>query len=284
MCGRPGEHSAEFRYVTPSYFRTMGIPVLRGRALSERDTRDAPKALLINEALARQYFPNEDPVGRILAGRGAIVGVVGDVRQSSLDRPAIPEIYYPIAQNFAQIRSLGSTMAVSGHVPVLSLVGAIRKAIREVNPNQATFRVQTVTRVIEESLEKPRLYLWLLGLFAALGTVLAAAGIYGVIAYLVTLRTREFGIRMALGADAGSVLSLVMSRGAVLVALGLALGLAGAAGLTRFLKGVLYGVTPTDPATFGAMAALLAAVALSACLIPARRAARVDPAVALRSE
>jgi ABC-type antimicrobial peptide transport system permease subunit len=175
-------------------------------------------------------------------------------------------------------------MLVSGHLPAESLVGAVRKAIREVNPNQAVFRVQTMERVIEESLASQRLYLWLLGLFAALGTLLAAAGIYGVIAYLVTLRTAEFGIRMALGADSGRVLRLVMGRGALLVALGLTMGLGGAAVLTRFLKSVLYEVTATDPVTFGAMALLLSAVALAACLVPARRAARVDPAVALRSE
>ena len=284
VTGRAGEGSAEFRYVTPGYFRTMGIPTRRGRGFSERDGADAPKVLLVNEALARQFFPNEDPVGLILTGRGTIVGLVGDVRQSSLDRPAIPEIYYPVAQNFAQLRSLGSTMLVSGHVPPTSLVSAVRKAIREVNPNQAAFRVQTMEQVIEESLANQRLYLWLLGLFAALGTLLAAAGIYGVIAYLVTLRTQEFGIRMALGADAGRVIHLVMGRGGVLVALGLAIGFGGAAALTRFLKTVLFEVTATDPATFGAMALLLSAVALAACLIPARRAARVDPAIALRSE
>jgi len=175
-------------------------------------------------------------------------------------------------------------MLVSGHLPAESLVSAVRRAIREVNPKQAVFRVQTMERVIADSLATQRLYLWLLGLFAALGTLLAAAGIYGVIAYLVTLRTQEFGIRMALGADAGRVLRLVMGRGAVLVALGLAIGFGGAAALTRFLKTVLYGVSATDPVTFGAMALLLAAVALTACVIPARRAARVDPAVALRSE
>jgi predicted permease len=284
VTGRPGEGGAEFRYVTPGYFRTMGIPLLRGRGLSDRDTSAAPKVLLINEAFARQYFPNEDPVGQVLTGRGTIVGVVGDVRQARLDRPAVAEIYYPVAQNFAQIRSLGSTMLVSGHLPPESLVSAVRRAIREVNPKQAVFRVQTMEGVIADSLATQRLYLWLLGLFAALGTLLAAAGIYGVIAYLVTLRTQEFGIRMALGADAGRVLRLVMGRGGLLVSLGLAIGLGGAAALTRFLKTVLYGVTPTDPLTFGAMALLLAAAALSACLVPARRAARVDPAVALRSE
>ena len=284
VTGRAGEGGAEFRYVTPGYFRAMGIPLLRGRGLSDRDTRDAPKVLLINEAFARQYFPNEDPVGQVLTGRGAIVGVVGDVRQARLDRPAVAEIYYPVAQNFAQIRSLGSTMLVSGHLPSQSLVSAVRKAVREVKFRQAAFGVETMERVIADSIANQRLYLWLLGLFAALGTLLAAAGIYGVIAYLVTLRTQEFGIRMALGADAGRVLRLVMGRGAVLVALGLAIGFGGAAALTRFLKTVLYGVSATDPVTFGAMALLLAAVALTACVIPARRAARVDPAVALRSE
>jgi putative ABC transport system permease protein len=141
-----------------------------------------------------------------------------------------------------------------------------------------------VATVVADSLAKPRLYLWLLGLFAALGTVLAAAGVYGVIAYLVTLRTQEFGIRMALGADSARVANLVLGRGAVLAAVGLVIGAAGAAGLTRFLAGVLYGVGATDPATFGGTGLLLAAVALAACLIPARRAAQVDPVVALRAE
>ena len=138
--------------------------------------------------------------------------------------------------------------------------------------------------VIERSLATPRLYTWLLGLFGLLGTLLAAAGIYGVIAYLVTQRTREFGIRMALGADASRVLGLVMRRGAVLVTCGLAIGIAGAIAITKVLRGLLYGVAPTDAITFGAMATVLAAVALAACLVPARRAARVDPSVALRTE
>jgi predicted permease len=284
ITGRPGEGPAEFRYVTPGYFQAMGIPIRRGRAFSERDAAQAPKTVLVNEAFAKQYFPNEDPIGRELTGRGTIVGVAGDVHQSSLDRGVLPEIYYPVAQNFAQIRSLGSSMVVSSHLPPESLAGAIRQAIREVSPNQATFRVATMDRVVEESLSSQKLYLWLLGVFAAVGTLLAAAGIYGVIAYLVTQRSREFGIRMALGADSGRVIRLVMSRGGALVALGLAIGSGGALALTRFLTSVLYGVSATDPGTFGAMAVLLAAVALGACLVPARRAARVDPAVALRSE
>jgi len=281
--GRTGDEKTELRYVTPSYFHTMGIPIVRGRALAQSDAANAPKVLLVNEAFAKQYLPNENPVG-VVTNRGTIVGVVGDVRQATLERPAVPELYYPVMQNFAQLRQQGWTMVVSGHLPVASLAGAIRKTIRAVNPNQAPFRVQTVSRVVEESLAKQRLYLWLLGLFAALGTVLAAAGVYGVIAYLVTLRTQEFGIRMALGADSARVANLVLGRGAALAAVGLVIGVAGAAALTRFLAGVLYGVGATDPATFGGTALLLAAVALSACLVPARRAARVDPVVALRAE
>ncbi|MBI1792216.1 MAG: ABC transporter permease [Acidobacteria bacterium] len=283
IAGRPAALPTELRYVTPGYFRAMGIPLRRGREFSPRDGPGVPRVILVNEALARQYFPNEDPVGRA-TDRGTIIGVVGDVRQDMLSLPARPEIYYTLAQNFAQLRRHGSTLVVRGTGPVEALVGAIRAAVREVSPGQALFRVATMRQVIEESLATQRLYTWLLGLFAALGALLAAAGIYGVIAYLVALRTREFGIRMALGAGAGRVLRLVMKRGALLVALGLALGIGGAAAITRVLRGLLYGVAATDPATFGAMAALLAAVALAACLAPARRAARVDPSVALRSE
>lgn len=283
IAGRAGVFQTELRYVTPGYFRAMGIPLRLGREFSSRDGPDVPRVILVNEALARQYFPNEDPVGR-KTDRGTIIGVVGDVRQDALSVPAKPEIYYTVAQNFAQIRSHGSTLVVRGHGPPEALVGAIRAAVREVSPGQALFRVATMKRVIEDSLADHRLYTWLLGLFAAMGTLLAAAGIYGVIAYLVALRTQEFGIRMALGADAGRVLRLVMTRGARLVAVGLAVGVGGAAALTRVLRGVLYGVAPTDPVTFGTMAAVLAAVALTACLVPARRAAQVDPSVALRIE
>jgi predicted permease len=283
IIGHPGIHETELRYVTPGYFRAMGIPLRSGREFSARDNTAAAGVILINEALARRYFPNEDPVGRRV-DRGTIIGVVGDVRQAALSVAAKPEIYYAVAQNFGQIRRLGSTLVVSGNGPPEPLVGAIRAAIWEVNPGQALFRVTTMQGVIEESLANPRFYAWLVGLFAAMGTLLALAGIYGVIAYLVTLRTREFGIRMALGADTGRMLRLVMSRGAWLTALGLAIGIGGAAGLTRVLRGVLYGVAATDSVTFGAVAALLGAVALAGCLAPARRAARVDPSVALRCE
>ncbi len=283
ITGQPGIHETELRYVTPGYFRAMGIALRRGREFSAHDDPAAPRVILINEALARLYFPNEAPIGRA-TDRGVIIGIVGDVHQAALSVPAKPEIYYAVAQNFGQIRQHGSTLVVRGNGPPERLVGAIRGAIRNVKPSQALFRVATMQGVIEESLANPRLYAWLVGLFAAMGTLLALAGIYGVIAYLVTLRTREFGIRMALGADTGRMLRLVMSRGALLTALGLALGMGGAAALTRVLRGVLYGVEATDSLTFGVVAALLAAVALGACLAPARRAAQVDPSVALRCE
>jgi putative ABC transport system permease protein len=281
--GRPGLLKSELRFVTPGYFRAMGIPLRRGREFSPRDGPGAQGGILVNEALARQFFPDEDPVGR-RTDRGTIIGVVGDVRQETLGVPAIPEIYCMVAQNFAQMRNHGSTLVVRGSGPAKALVGAIRAAVREISPGEALFRVATMQQVIEESLANQRLYMWLLALFAGMGTLLAVAGIYGVIAYLVALRTREFGIRMALGADTGRVLRLVMNHGALLITVGLALGIGGAATLTKVLQGMLYGVAATDPETFGTMAAVLTVVALAACLVPARRAALVDPAVALRSE
>jgi predicted permease len=283
--GQPGIRQTELRYVTPGYFKAMGIPVRAGREFTAADRDPAPQArvIVVNEALARQHLAGRNPVGARI-DRGAIVGVAGDVRHARLSETATPVIYYTMAQNFAQIRNNGSTLVVSGHAAVEGLTAAIRAAVREVSPTQALFRVSTMSAVVETSLAAQRLYTWLLTLFAAIGALLAVAGIYGVVAYLVALRTREFGIRMALGADSGRVLGMVMRRGALVVALGLLLGIAGAAMLTRLLGSILYGVTATDPLTFLAMAGLLALVALAACLIPATRAARVDPAVALRVE
>lgn len=281
--GRAEVFPCELRYVTPGYFTAMGVAIRRGRDFTPLDAANQPRVIVVNEALARQYFRDRDPVG-VEIDRGLIVGVVADVRQARLSEPATPAVFSTMIQNFAQMRSIGSTLVVSGHVPVENLTSAIRAAIREVSPMQALFQVSTMKRVVENSLAHQRLYAWLLGLFAGTGALLAATGIYGVIAYLVALRTREFGIRMALGADSGGVLALVMSRGAVLVGLGLAFGSAGAAALTRVLGTLLYGVDAMDPETFVWTAVLLAAVALFACLVPAIRAARVDSAIALRVE
>jgi putative ABC transport system permease protein len=275
--------SAELRYVTPGYFRALGIPLRRGRGFSDQDNSGAPRVVLINEALARQYFPNEDPIGK-RTDRGVIAGIVGDVRQFGLDRPPAPEIYYPMAQSLASRSDSGMSLVVSAQIPPENLVSAVRAAIREINPNQAVFNIKTMQRVIADSLSNLNLYLWLIGLFAGLALLLAVAGIYGVIAYAVAARMREFGIRVALGADAGRLLRLVLGHGAWLIGLGLAAGLCGALALTGLLRSLLAGVTATDPLTFTAMAALLASVGLLACLVPARRATRVDPAIALRDE
>lgn len=283
--GQPGIRQAELRYVTPGYFKAMGIPIRAGREFTaaDRDTNREAIVIVVNEALVRQHLAGQNPVGFRL-DRGLIIGVAGDVRHARLTDTATPVVYYTMAQNFAQIRNNGSTLVVSGQGQVEGLTAAIRASVREVSPNQALFRVSTMESVVETSLAGQRLYTWLLTLFAAIGALLAVAGIYGVVAYLVTLRTREFGIRMALGADSSRVLGMVMRRGALVVSLGLLVGLTGAVLLTRVLTSILYGVTATDPLTFVAMAGLLATVALAACLIPATRAARVDPAVALRVE
>lgn len=281
--GNPELFGTELRYVTPGYFRAMGIPLLYGREFSSSDGPDSEAVILVNAALARQVFPGEDPIGRV-TDRGTIVGVVGDVRQERLSVAAKPEVYYSVAQNFAQMRSHGSTLVVRGAGTPASLTGAVRDAVREIRPGQALFRAATMQQVVDESLTLPRLYMWLLAAFASMGTLLAIAGVYSVIAYLVTLRTREFGIRMALGADAGEVLRLVLRRGVQLTMLGLCLGIGGALLLTRVLQGLLFGVAATDPRTFGVMATLLAAAALAASFAPARRAGRIKPIVALRSE
>ena len=281
--GRAEIFPCELRYVTPGYFTAMGVAIRQGRDFTPLDGAAQTRVIVVNEALARRYFPDRDPVG-LTIDRGLIIGVAADVRQARLSEPATPVVFSTMIQNFAQIRSNGSTLVVSGHVPVENLASAIRAAVREVSPNQALFQVSTMQRVVENSLANQRLYAWLLGLFAATGALLAVAGIYGVTACLVALRTREFGIRMALGADSARVLALVLYRGAAVVSLGLALGMAGAAALTQVLRTLLYGVDAFDPATFGSTAALLAAVALFACLLPAIRAARVDPAIALRVE
>jgi ABC-type antimicrobial peptide transport system permease subunit len=281
--GRAEILPCELRYVTTGYFSAMGVAIRRGRDFTMRDTADKPRVIIVNEALAREYFRDRDPVG-VVIDRGLIVGVVADVRQARLSEPATPVVFSTMIQNFAQIRSSGSTLVVSGHVPVENLTSAIRAAIREVSPNSALFQVLAMKRVVEDSLANQRLYAFLLGIFAGIGALLAIAGVYSVTAYLVALRTREFGIRMALGADSGRVLALVMCRGAVVVALGLAFGIGGAAALTRVLRTLLYGVGASDPATFVWTAALLAAVAFLACVIPATRAARVAPAIALRVE
>jgi len=286
ISGRPRDptrrYTAELRYVTPGYFRALGIPVLQGRALTEADTAEAPRVILINDALARQYFPGEDPVGRDL-NRGTIVGVVGSVRQVGLDRPAGPEIYYPAAQNVTMSSDIGMSLVVRTTGRPEPYTDVVRSAVRRVNPNLAIFNVKTMERVLADSLWELNLYVWLIGLFAALALVLAAIGLYGVISYNVTSRMREFAVRLALGSDPMGVARLVLGRAVRLASAGLAGGVLVALSLATLVRNLPIGIG-TDPATYAGIAALLFAIALMACLVPALRVARVNPATALRHD
>jgi predicted permease len=281
IAGRPLETgaSSELRFVSTGYFRALGIPIRQGRPFTDRDGSGSPSVILINEALAHRYFPHEDPVGRE-TDRGTIIGVVADVRDAGLGREPQPEIFSPLAQHPLR----GMTLVVSGLMPPDALTSSVREVIHHVNQNQAIFNVKTMERVVADSLSSLKLDLWLIGLFAGLALLLAAAGIYGVISYAVTARTQEFGIRLALGADGRRLLGLVLSHGSILIAIGLIVGAGGAIALTGLLKSLLAGVSPFDPATFLAAGALLAAIALLGSVIPARRAMNVDPMIALRAE
>jgi putative ABC transport system permease protein len=277
---------AEVRLVSPGYFSTLGIPVLVGRDFDEQGG-EHPAGVMINRALAERYLPGEDPIGRHILWSDhelPIIGIVADVRQAELTREPMAELYLPY-DYFARFFGVPTyTLVVGTHVPPETLAGPVREVIRSVDPQQPVYNLQTMEQVVAGSIADRRLYLWLLGGFAAIALVLAAAGIYGVISYSVTQRTREIGIRLALGAGTQAVLRLVVTHGALLALFGLAIGVPAAFVLTRLLQGLLHGVSPTDPLTFAAVGLLLAAVALLASYLPARRATRVDPMIALRSE
>jgi putative ABC transport system permease protein len=284
----PGERpTTNTRIITPDYIRAMGIPVLRGRAFDGRDVKDAPKVLLINEAFARKYFPGEDPLGKRVEVTvapdmlGEIVGVVGDVKHRSLDREPDPECYV----SFEQVPTSFMTLVVrtESNDPA-ALTASLREAVRQVDADIPLADVRTMEQVVSNSVAQRRFNTLLLGVFAALALVLSAVGIFGVVNYSVTQRTHEIGIRMALGAQTRDVLRMVVGQGMRLVLVGVAVGLAAAFALTRVMSSLLYGVSATDPVTFFGVALVLAAVALAACLIPARRAMKVDPMVALRYE
>jgi putative ABC transport system permease protein len=276
---------AERKFITPDYFAAMGIAVRQGRAFTARDMLDAPPVVLINEAMAQQYFPNRDALGKRLTvmdnAPREIVGIVGDARQFGLQRPASPEIYFPNAQI-----PYGDTVALVARTSAApaSLSDALRRALQSVNADAPVFRVRTMTDVLDAATAADRFNMILMTVFAALALLMAAIGLYGVLSYAVSQNTREFGIRMALGAQPGDVLKLVLSHGMVLAVTGVALGLAAAYGLTRLMTSFLFGIGARDPWTFAALAALLTAVTLLACYFPARRATRVDPLTALRHE
>ena len=273
---------AGLRYVTPGYFRALGIRMLRGRDFTEHDDPTGPRVIVVNDALARRYLPNEDPIG-VTLDRGTIVGVIADVRQAGLNRPVPPEIFYPQAQNVTMASDIGMSLLVRTDGPPEALVGLIRAAVREVNPRLAIFNIKTMNDVVADSLWEVRLYTWLITLFAVLGLVLAAIGLFGVMSYTVTSRIREFAVRLALGSDPARLGRLVLRRGAWLAAIGLIVGAFATEQLLMLIGNLPIGGRP-DALIYLSVAALLLILALVACLVPALRVASVNPVTALRQE
>jgi putative ABC transport system permease protein len=289
---KPGQDpTLETRVATPGYFQTMGIPLLRGRMFTARDDGRAPQVALISESAARKFFPNEDPIGRKIRlgwGRGKdkpnvggeVIGIVGNVRQVGLDVEADPDIYVP----HAQVENNSMEIVVRADVPPSTLSGAVRSEVRRLDADLPIARIDTLESVLAESISRPRFYMLLVAIFAGVALLLAAVGIFGVMSYSVAQRTRELGIRIALGAGRGALRRLVVGQAMVLAIGGLAVGLIAALLLSSALEKMLFDLKPTDPATFASVAAVLFVVALVASWLPARKAARVDPVVALRAE
>jgi putative ABC transport system permease protein len=281
-----GHLAADFRDITPNYFATMGIPLIQGRSFTEQDNLDRPLVVVIDETLARRFFPNQDPLGKHLqipdATRPAreIVGVVGGVRDTGFDQQPRPTIYFPSLQSPDQTMSL----VVRTTLPPSAILPAIKSAIWSVDQNQPVFEVRLMDEIISGIVSAQRLAFLMLGVFAFLALALAAIGIYGVTSYVVSERTHEIGVRMALGARPSDVSRVVLGHGARLAGTGVIGGFVAALALTRLLSSLLFGVSATDPLTFVGVAILLTLVTLAACYIPARRAMRVDPIVALRHE
>jgi len=280
---------ANHRKVSVDYLKTMGIPVLRGRSFNDSDNEQAIHVAIVNETMARQYWPGEDAIGKRFKLGGpdddipwiTIVGVAGDVRQMGIDEPVKAEMYFPYQQKSDQAWNAPRDLAIRTSVDPLSLVSAVRNEIHQVDPNQPISDVRTMDQVLGEETAARRLGMTLLTIFAALALLLATLGIYGVLAYFVVQHTQEIGVRMALGAQRGDILRLVVMKGMRLALLGVVIGLGVAFAMTRLMSSLVYGVGTGDPVTYATIALLLTGVALLACYLPARRATRVDPMVAL---
>jgi predicted permease len=285
--------SANFEPVSSDYFRTVGTPIISGRQFTSQDDQDHPGVAIVNEAFVRHFFPHEKAIGQRIQPSSLariwedqrlisfeIVGIARNVKSSGLNAESEPTYYLPTIQ--APLQDM--TILVRTRNEPTALVPALRDAVRTIDPNQPITNISTLEKSVSDSIAQPRLNMLLMSLFGALALILAAVGIYGLLSYTVTERTKEIGIRMALGAEVTDVLRLVLKQGMTLALLGEAIGLVGAFALTRLIRGLLFGVASTDPTTFIAVAAVLSSVALLACYVPARRASKVDPLVALRYE
>jgi putative ABC transport system permease protein len=296
VLGRPElppaqQPTMQVRVATPGYFKAIGIPVVRGRGLEASDTAASTPVVVLSETAVRRFFPGEDPLGQhIVVGwrrpeglppaGGEVVGVVGDVKEEGLDQENPPEVYIP----HAQLPVNAMDVVLRTGVEPLSLTRSVTAVVGGLDPQLPVARLQTLDAIVARSVSEPRFYMLLLGAFAAMALGLAALGIFGVMSYAVVQRSREIGIRVALGAHPGDVLRMVLGQALVLAGLGVAVGLLGAVALSRAIAGLLFQLSPTDPGTLAAVGLVLGAVALVASYLPARRATRVDPLLALRSE
>ncbi len=289
--------SPQARSVTSGYFTALGVPLLRGRLFDARDAETSPLVVVVSDAMAREYWPGEDPIGRRLTfnsgipretqqsvggpGSREVIGIAGDVRHLGLDEADVPMFYTPHTQQ-PSYHTMTLVIRTSADVP--GLAGAVRAELRQMDPGVPLYEVRTVEEVLARVVAQPRLRAWLLGLFAALAAVLAALGVYGVVSYVVQQRTHEIGVRVALGASRAEVVTLLLGQGMRPVLAGVAFGLLGAWGASRALGALLFGITPGDTASYAVAAGGLTLAALAATLIPARRALGVDPAIALRGD
>ena len=279
------EPEVMFNTAMPNYFETIGIPLLKGRLFGNQDQVNTPVVVVINQTMARRFWPNQDPLGKQVkfvqdGSRATVVGVVGDAKHYWLEEEQRPQMY----DAYSQDPGIFATVVIRTTVEPLSLTEPVRRAIWKVDADQPMWKIRTVEFLVDRSTADRRFLMALMGIFATLALVLTIIGLYGVISYLVNQRTQEIGIRMALGAQMGDIMRMVLKQGMVLVFTGVALGLAAAWMLTRLMSRLLYQVSATDPLTFAVIALLLVTIALLACYIPARRATKVDPLVALRYE
>jgi putative ABC transport system permease protein len=275
------EPRADIRTATPGYFDTMKIALLKGRFIDSRDRQGAPGTIVINDTMARRHFAGQDPIGKVVRnphGKGQVVGVVGDVKHYGLDGGPRAELFMPAWQSPLN----GMALVVRTESDPTPLVDAIRREVLAIDAEQPIYAVSTMVDVVSRSVFLPRISMLLLAAFAVSALLLAVVGIYGVVSYSVTQRTRELGVRMALGADAAATLRLVLGKSLLLIGGGTACGLIASFAVTRVIAGLLYDVSPLDPMVFAGVSILLAASGFVASLIPARRATRVDPIVALR--